>query len=221
MELEELKAAWQTANDRLDGMESAQKRVLKSIQDERTRTAAAGLRREPVFELVVAGLALLWTGNFLATNFSKILADPVAAVPAGLVHVLAIVTIGLSVRQLMMVSNLDYSRPIVEAQAKIAAVRALRVRSTQSMILIGLGLWVVFPMAAGQALFGLNFVHSVNALWVMANLAFGLLTGTAFVIVAKRFKGRSAFLASIDNLMAGTEIARAQKLLVEAEAFGQ
>lgn len=221
MELDELKSAWSSVNRRLDEMQEQQNALQNMALDAQTNKSANALRREPIFELAVAILTVIWSGNFLWENLAALQRSPFSALPVGMLHALAIVTIGLSVRQLITIASLDYSQPILDTQVKIASLRSLRVRSTQWLFLIGLPLWVLIPSIAGQAIVGVGFIHEIDKGWLVANLVFGVAAAAAIVYAARRLRDRSSVFQKIDDLIAGTAIAKAQRLLADVQGFAR
>jgi len=127
---------------------------------------------------------------------------------------------GLGVRQLVIISELDYSGPVLDAQRRIGTLRSIRVRSTKLVILLGIPLWLIFPIFLGQALIGFELVLKMNAAWILANVAVGLGIAGAIMLGAKLW-GKLPFFQSLTEILAGTEISKAQKLLAEVEAFGR
>jgi len=212
MELDELKANWKSVNDRLGRLEEIQAVAAGRRKSNR-------LRAEPIFELVVAILTVVWCGNFLADHWSKVVAQPVGAIPAVLLDLLGIFQLGLAIRQIAMVSQLDYSGSVLSTQAQLARLKALRVRSTQFAFLVALPLWMVFPIVAGQAVIGFEFYRAVNGPWLVGNLVFGAVASLGLVLAARRFGDRSGFFRFVGNVFAGTEILRAQRELSELDAF--
>jgi len=215
MELEELKANWNSMNTRLDEVQAQQAVLRQVVGQGRTRSAARLLMREPIFELVVGGLTAAWMGGFLFDNLAKISREPIGAVPAVLVDACAIFTIWASIRQLITISGFDYANPILETQRQLAGLRSLRVRSTQWMLLLGIPLWIVFPIVVGQALIGYELWRSVSLPWVLGNLGFGGVVSGAAILAARRWP----ILRKVEAVFAGTEVARAQAMLEELERF--
>jgi hypothetical protein len=212
MELDDLKMTWATLDARVEKMESA------SMRDQGKKEAGR-LRNGPISELVAGGLTVLWMGGFLADNWTKVLETPFGALPSLSLFVLGVFTIWLSVRQLAMISTLDYSGAVVEAQQQIGALKTLRVRSTQFVMLTGLPLWVIFPLVAGQTLIDYNFIYAVNGTWVGANLVFGVILAGGLVLLARKLGQRPGFWQKLNDTLAGTEIQRAERMLVEVERF--
>jgi hypothetical protein len=219
MELEDLKAAWKSLDSRVDEMQAAQIAMRQFMRADGARSATGRLLVAPIFELVTSCLTAIWAGDFLADNFANISRAPIYALPAVLLDALAIFTIWLSIRQIMMVSSLDYSHSVIETQRTIARLRTLRVRSTQFMMLMGLPLWIIFPLVAGQAVIGFDLIKEVSLPWILGNLAFGLVASAAIIFAAKRYGPQSLYFQKVNDIFAGSEIVRAQKLLAEVDRF--
>ncbi|MDR3687760.1 MAG: hypothetical protein P4L46_00155 [Fimbriimonas sp.] len=158
-------------------------------------------------------------GNLIGDHISAIATTPTLALPAVLVDLLALVTIILASRQLHMIATLDYSKPTSEALRLVAALRNLRARSTQYLFLICLPLWSVFPIVLGQALFGFNFIRSVNWPWLISNVMFGIAVAIALAVAARKLADRSEVLERIDDAIAGAGLARARELLLQVKTL--
>lgn len=219
MELENLKEAWTTTNIRLDALQQV-------VVSDRTTMAGNLLRREPIIELVVAIFAAIWSGGFIADNLAGLLLAPLMAIPGCLIYALSVFTIVISARQLVAISKLDYSNPIIETQKAIAGLRKLRVRSTQFMLLIALPLWLVFPIFALQSVVGFDIgqragdkLFAAVGPWFLANFVFGVVVSAGFILAARKFGETSPFLTKFNDVLAGDEILRAERILSEVRSF--
>ena len=222
MELEELKTAWKSATQRIDEMQLAQATMQRSLVKSHTRSAANKLMIQPIFELIVASLTVLWAGGFLGSNLAKIQALPFGAVPGIIVFALGMFNVILSIRQLHLISTMDFSEPVVATQRKIATLRSWRVRSTQFLIMVGFGLWMVFPLFILQALGGyeaIKIIGAANTNWLIGNFAIGVILPVAVILAARKFGAQSKFFRAIDNVFAGDQIVAAEKLLAEVDGF--
>lgn len=212
MELEELKADWKTMNGRLDAMQA-------TLSQTAGRRTSRGLMWEPLYELLLGFVTALCAGGFLWDNLAKIGQAPLGALPAVLLDACGIVTIGLSIWQLVTISEIDYANPIVESQRQLTSLRKLRVRATQWMLLLGIPLWIILPIFAGQALIGYDLWRSVSGPWILANLVFGAAFAGAVVFAARNYGDRWPVFGKIEASFAGTEIAKAEVFLDEIARF--
>lgn len=214
MELDELKSAWKTTNDRLD-------RVETSIQRKTTRSAANWLRLEPVFELAIGAATALWAGSYLGDHVAQISRDPIGAIPGALILALAVFTVAISIRQLAIIGGLDYSGAVIDSQQRLARLKALRVRSTQAIFLAGVPLWMVFPIFLLQSVGRYEVFRAFDSGWLIADLAFGLAVALGLIVAARRAGDRATWLRKLNDLLAGTEIRRAEDLLAEVSEFAR
>jgi hypothetical protein len=211
----------------LNAFNDLQTRVERNLDlqlDEKRRTDGARLetlakrtQRSPIGDLVVASVTAVLIGNFAADHFDRLLDAPVTALPALTVFGLAILYINLSIRQLIVISELDYADPILETQARLARLRKLRVRSVQGAFIGALPLWVVFPVLLLQMLAGPELLFAVPQAWFWANVVFGL----AMVPVVDWILKKSRYARSLQDTLAGREIVEAEAFLQEVAGFRQ
>ncbi|OJU63739.1 MAG: hypothetical protein BGO01_07680 [Armatimonadetes bacterium 55-13] len=211
MELNEFRTAWQSLDQRITDLEA-------ESRGRRTRSAVTRLTAMPIFELVVGCLAVLWAGGVFADNFHRAMLHPASAIPIVTVWVLGIATIALSVLQIFYVSRVDISGPILSAQRDISRIRRLRVRSSQFFILLGLPLWVVFPLALGQAIIDWNFIYAVNGAWIGGNAVFGIVLAIALLGLCRKYRDRP-LAQRISDILAGSELVRTERLLTDIAEF--
>ena len=126
MELDDLKIAWRELDRRLETVLALDRRVLRELKLDKTRSALRRLTGLLVFELIAGVPAVLLLGSFLAEHY----AVARFAAPALVLHAVALFTILASVRQLAMVARIDYSAPILTIQHALAELRASRIRTT-------------------------------------------------------------------------------------------
>ncbi len=219
MELEQLITNWKTTNERLDTVQAGQRTLETEVNGKRMRTISNRLKVGPSIELVIASAIVISAGGFLADHFSELVASPVEALPFACLHGLGILLIWLNIRQLITISKVDYTKPIVEAQGEIGALRKLRVKASQALMLCGIPLWILLPITMGQAVFGPRFLGSLSGNWILANLIFGVGVSGLIIVLARRFGSESKFFGMINDLFAGTEIQRAEKLVSEIRLF--
>jgi len=211
MNQQEMTAAWNALESRVA------KYAARQVELEREQMGTLGrrMRRLPTWDLAIAGLTVLWVGNFVADHFGRLMARPVGLLPALLLFAFAIVEINLSVRHLIVANELDLGKPIVEAQRNLANLRKLRVKVTQWLLVCALPAWLVFPMLLGQSIFGVDFVFALNPAWVVSNIVFGI----AMAPLVNWVLRKSRFASSLTDTIVGKDIARAEAFLEEIREF--
>jgi hypothetical protein len=111
MELDELKAAWRAVDSRIEAGHELNARIFRELKLERTRSALRPLWWLLGTELAIALGATVLLGGFLADHWH--LAR--FAVPAIVLDVVAVLTIGSAAAQLRLLSSLDYAQPVAGA----------------------------------------------------------------------------------------------------------
>ena len=209
-ELEELKSTWQSEEP-----EGLLNFTVSHITDANTKAIQKRVRWSPIWDLMIGAIVLLVVGNFAAENVRELLAAPIAAVPAVLVAALEIFVVNLAIRQLILSSDLDYSKPIVETQVQLAKLRRLRLRATQWTFVFGFAAWIIFPILLGQMVAGPKFINSIPPAFMLANIAFALAMTPVLLWIVKK----SRFAESLQDAIAGTDIVEAEAFLGEIREF--
>jgi hypothetical protein len=218
MDLDDLKTAWRELDRRLDTSLALERRLLREVKLDRTRSALRPLAGLLLFEVACGVAAALLLGSFLANH----IAEARFAVPAAVLHVTAVFTIAIGVRQLVLLRGVDYSAPVVTIQHQLAALRMSRVRTTRWLLLLSPLLWTPLAIVAAQGLFGLDVYRESGPAWVAWNLAVGLAFIPLAVWIARLVSRRAAGAPWVQRLadsLAGRSLATARGLLEEVARF--
>lgn len=221
MENQNLLAAWNEMQTRVETcialqLEARDREVAAKQSKLRKRA-----RWSPVLDIVVSGLALLLTGGYAAAHIQALLATPWLALPTLLVYAIGILQINMAVRQLIALSDLDYSKPVLETQACLAELRKLRFISTKWTLSAGIAFWFVplillWQMAAGPQVL-LKLAESTGVSWLVGNAVFGLASGAGMLW----FAAKSKFAPKLQDALVGKDILEAESFLKQIEAFRQ
>ncbi len=215
MEIQKLSSVFAALETRVERAVSQQTELRNQLHESSLKSIRGKTQRSPALDIVVAGLALVATGGFVADNLNDLQRVPLTAIPALIVFALCIFTINVSVRQLILSSELDYAKPMVETQLILAKLRKLRVRSTQWIFVSAFVLWFVFPILIGQMLLGAQFMLAMNPAWIVANVIFGL----AMVPVINWMMMKSKYATSIQNEFAGKDVREAEEFMNQIREF--
>lgn len=216
MESIDLKSLWAENNRRLE----AGTRLNAVLLEQNLRTAKAalhGLKREVTIELAIniAGIALL--GAFMAAHIER----PQFIIPAVALDLYAIVLVVLGGRQLAAIRTVDYSGPVAGVQSQLEALRILRIRTTQWILLFAPLTWVPLAIVLMKGLGGVD-LYAFGTGWLLANVLFGFAVIPLAIYVARRFDARfaeSSALRYIADTIAGRALAAAVASLDEIRRF--
>lgn len=216
MELDDLKTPWQRMDTRLGfDVELAN---FREVKRGRTRSGLRQMLRLPLFELGSGLLAALCVGSFLSNHFS----EPRFALPAVVLQIAAVLTIVASAWQVARIRRIDYAAPAIAVQRELARLRAMRIRTTQAILLMSPLLWVPLAIVAAKGLFDLDVYRAFGTPWLATNLAFGLAVIPLAIWVARRFGDRferSRIGKSLADDIAGRSLVSTMAELDELACF--
>jgi hypothetical protein len=218
MELDELRTAWQQLNERVETNEIMARGLWKEKRLDRTQSLLSRVRGWLTYELVSGIIMTLLTGNGIVH------VPPTAPflIPAIALHLFALVTISVSVRHIVTLSQLNYAAPVLEIQQRLARLHAARLRFHRRVFLIAPLLWPPLAIVAAKALLGLNLYIAFGPLWIVTNILFGLAFIPLMLFISHRYAdriSRSGLVKTLVDDIAGRNIAKAQEVLEEIAAF--
>lgn len=219
MELDELKAAWQVMEQRLDEREARSLTLLRETRLARTRGALQGLAWGQVLQLAIWIAVLAVTVRFWLQHRAT-----THLLVFGLVlHAYAVLTLLQSVRQLLLLAQVDYAAPVVVLQRQLALLRRARLRNQLWLGLPWWMMWVVATVVGMQWLGGVD-LYAAKPAWVHAALAFGALGMVLTLWLPRAFahtpRGSRFLQRRLDDL-AGRSLVRATQQLDELARFSR
>lgn len=212
MELDDLKQRWEDQDRKLGAALRLNTRLLQASVLGRAETSLRGLSRFLWFELLTDLLAVVFLGSFIANHVS----EPRFLIPAAVLHLCFIGLLMAGVRQLVALKAVDYSEPIVVIQRRLESLRAERIRTVILTLVCAPLLWTPLMIVALKGLFGMDAYATFGALYLIANLLFGLLLIALAVWISKRYEARmnrSPFVQSLMRDLAGKSLASAAAFL--------
>ena len=218
MELDDMKTAWRELDRRIDTGIERDRRIWKELKLEQTRSTLSWLAGWPLLELVIDVLAVVLAGAFLAEHIHVVR----YAVPAIMLQVAAILKLSATIRQLAMIARIDYAAPVVAIQRQLAALRALRIRTTMWIFLLALLLWTPLAIVGAKALLGVDLYRAFGPLWIALNFALGVAVIPLAIWIARRHAGwfrNARFLQQLADDIAGRSLTRATGHLDEIARF--
>jgi len=217
MELDELKTAWRTLDQRL---ERGNEINLQLFRDRRLDKARSSLRplfwgqiAQMLFGLVFIALAaLLWSDKPDVINVI------VAGVTVQAYGVACILMAGLVLGGMR---RIDYSSPVLDIQKQVAGIRRTYILSGMIAGLPWWFLWLPILMVLA-ALAGVNlYGHAPALIWSGLGVAAAGLIATRWLLRWSRNPKRPRLAQAVDDALTGASLRRAQAQMEELRRFEQ
>jgi hypothetical protein len=212
MELDDMKAAWQTLNQRLETQTALNLQIFKEARLDRMRRGLRPLVWGQAIQIVFGALVAVWGGSFWFDHRAVL-----HLLVAGMVvHAVGIATIVMGATIESLIARIDYSAPVLTIQRQLAQLRNVYVYGGLAVGLPWWLLWVPFVIVFLKSAFGADlYVNAPMVVWI--NLAAGLV-GMLVTWGFLRYVGtRSA--RKLEAGLAGRSIVKAQRLVDEIAQF--
>ncbi len=216
MELDELKAAWQTLDRRLQQHNDINLALFKERKLEKARSSLRGLFWGQLLQVLLGvGLILLgvacWTRN---TDIAGLLATGI------IVHAFGVITVVAAGITLGLMGTIDYSAPVLKIQKQMAML--LRFYNVNSNV-CGLPWWIMWVLVV-VAFSGLGEVQpqAATPAWIWISLAIGvvgLLATVGFMAWQRRKPAKTSLGDEVRMADGADGIRRSQRILDEIARF--
>lgn len=217
MQFEELQQQWHRLDEKLERTMRTSGELLRLTVTQPARRRMNRSAFWPALDTAFCAAVLLVAGSFIGTHWNTWS----LVVPAGVVMMAAIALLSSSVRQLMIVSGIDWSHPVVDIQRALAELRLARIRQFKWIILLSplvgfCGLIVGLQWLLDRLPEQHFILDKLNPWWVAGNVAFGALFipfGQAIVaFLARRFGGRGWWQRALADI-SGASMKKAEEEL--------
>lgn len=217
MELDELKASWQSLDRRVSQLTALNLALLTDVQRRKARW-----RLLPVF---VGALCSVTVGGWLVSVFARFwLAhlDTTSSVVAGVtLHAASIGLVIVGVVQLLIVTRINFAQPVLTIQRYLALLQTWEARTFHWVWLACWLLWPALLVAGAMAVAGVDLWARAPGV-VLANAGAGVagaLLSVMFHRLTRRPGGRLG--AWMDSLLTNQSIKRAKSALDEIDRFAR
>ena len=220
MELDDLKTAWRTLDERVNASIALNLRVQTEIKLDRARASLRRLAWSPRYELVANVVAAVPIGRFLAGHVHELR----FFLPAIVLQATLVALIVAGAKQLSLLAGVDYSAPVVAIQRQLAALYALRLRVSRWTLACGPLLWVPLAIVAAKGLFGVDLYQSVGTTWIVTSLIAGVAAILLALWISQRCADRlhrSSFWRRLSDDLAGRNLAKAMRVVRELAEFAE
>jgi hypothetical protein len=216
MELDELKASWQSLDRRVDRLTAINRRLLTETFARKARWQLAPMLIDAILNMLIGAFFAVTWGKFWAAN----LATPAVAAGGIALHLLSIVLIVIGAVRLHLALRIDYSKPVVTIQRSLAALQEFEVHSFNATW-FGCCMVPVALVAMVMGFAGVNLWERAPV-YVVANFAICLGIGLAPWLLHRWARRRGGRLAEwMDDFMRNRSIARARETISEIDDFAR
>lgn len=222
MELEELERRWRLLDQKIDRVTERHLELIRSINLRPLRQRTGRLWFWPALDIAWCSLVLLLTGDFLWQHRDT----TTLFLPAVVLMLGCIMLINSGVRQLLIISQVDWSLPVSEIQNALSRLQMAKIKQFKWVILtsplVGFcGLLVGLQFIGDRLENPKVILEKMNTAWVLANVIFGIVFVPVghFAVsrIADRFQSKGWWKRVVDDL-AGRSLAGIQR---ELEKWGQ
>jgi hypothetical protein len=217
MQLIELQEQWHRLDEKLERIVKIDDELLREAVVRAAQHHATRLTFWPALDITFCVFVLLLAGSFV----EKHLYTWALIVPAGVMMSGAILLLNSSVRQLILVSEIDWSGTVVNIQSSLSRLRIVKILQFKWTILLSplvgfCGLIVGLQWLLDQLPESHSISDKLNTWWLAGNYAFGLLFipfGQVVVgFLATRYRGRAWWQRAIADI-SGSSIERTKQEL--------
>lgn len=214
-ELDDLKAAWQMMNRKLERQHALALHQFKESKMARFRSGFQPLVAGQVIQLVLGAILAAICARFAVQH----LLTPHLLVYGASLQAYGLMLALFAVRDLVLISRIDYDAPVIIIQKQIAALRAWHLRAGLWFAVGGCFMWtpllLVIFYAAGADLW---LVKPQMVYWNVLS-SFVCLGASYGLVLWSRRPGQEKLAKHLSDSSVGRSVARAQALLEEIEQF--
>ena len=219
MELDELKVAWQTLDQRMQRQNALSALLYRESRLDLTRRLLRPLWIGQVLQLIagvglIVGAVAFWTAHRDSTQW---------LVCGLLLHLYGLMFVLAAARNFYLMTRIDYGSPLLDIQKRLAALRAWRVDVEGPLFaVVGCFMWIPLVLVLFRAELGADiWLHAPIVVWIFVACGFVCLLGYFGLRYWSRRRGHERMAELFDREIAGKSVFRAQTALEEIVRFEQ
>lgn len=218
MELDEMRQKWAEYDRKLDSSIRLNQRILVDTYLGKARKELRWLIARVAIGIATDVVLLIALGNFLFHHSTQ----PEYLTPAAFLFISVLVSMITLARQMKIILELDYSKPIATLQKELEQLAILRIRTVQAIFVMCPLLWMPLLIVAVKGFLGVDIYRILPGSWIVANQLFGVLFVLAIFGIARWYSNRMAHSPTVQNIMrdmAGDNLNAAKKSLATLAEF--
>ena len=217
MELDELKASWQSLDRRVGQLTEINRRLLTETLSRKARWRLLPVMIGAVLNMVIGAWFVVICARFWSAHLDK----PAVAIAGIALHLASLGLVVIGAVRLGMALRIDYSKPVLVIQRSLASLQKFEAASFHAVWFTS---WVLLPAAVVAIVMGFAGID----LWerapgyLAANFLVCLAGGLAPPLLHAWARRRNGRLAQwLDDFLLSRSIARARASIAEIDEFAR
>jgi hypothetical protein len=218
VEMDDLRKTWAEYDRKLDTNIRLSRQLLRATKLNRVRSPMRRLAFFLGLESIIQFAVVAALGNFIYQHIATMR----FALPAAALDVGAMALLSSMIRQLTLVLQIDYDKPIAIIQKQLGDLRVLGIRCIQGIFLVATLAWTPLLIVTLKGFLGLDAYRLFGVPYLVANLLVGLAIIPLGIWLSKKFSdrmGRSPFIQRLMKDLAGYNLNAAAGFLASLSEF--
>lgn len=217
MEIVELKKIMEAYDKKLDKTLRFNLSSIENLQIEKFQKSTKKILYYRIFEVVFFGFIVMFLGWYIANNLDQ----THLAISGIIVHVFALVALVGSIGQVVLLLQIDFSKPIVEIRKKIELVNSHQLLFVK-LIFLSAPVWWSYAIVAIDLLFGVDLYLHLDSNFVVRYLVINFLLIIPLVWIFNKLSYKNLHIKWVRQtirLFTGTKTMKALEFLKDIEEF--
>jgi hypothetical protein len=216
MELDDLKASWNSLDTRLERLAAINLSLITDNQRRKARWRLLPVIIGALLNIAAGGWLVSVCARFWSTHFDT----PSALISGIALHLGGLGIVIAGVVQLLIVARINFAQPVIEMQRYLALLHAWEVRSFGWL---WLGAWLAWPavlVAGAMSIAGVDLWARAPEI-VIVNVLVSVAAVVGFIALHRRARRGGRLGVWLDRLLTNHSIERARSALGEIDRFSR
>ena len=217
MEAVELNKIMEAYDNKLDKTLRLNLSSMNELQLEKPQNSTKKILRYRIFEVVIFSFMALFLGWYIANNWGQ-----THLVISGIIlHVFTLIALVGSIGQVVLLQQVDFSKPIVEIRKKIELVNSHGLLFVK-LIFLSAPVWWSYSLVAIDLLFGVDLFLHLDSDFVVRYLVINFLLIIPLIWIFNKLSYKNLHIKWVRKsirLFTGTKTMKALEFLNDIEEF--
>ena len=217
MEAIELRKILDAYDQKLDQTLRLKNTSMDGLNLKKSQNSTKKILRYRIAEVVVFSLMALMIGWNIAENWGK----THLVISGVIVHMVALVALTGSIGQVVLLRQIDYSKPIVEIRKKIELVNSHELLFVK-LVFLSAPVWWAYPMVAFDLFLGVDLYAYLESGFVVRYVVVNVLLIVPVLWLFQKLSHKNVHVAWVRktlNFLTGAKTVRAMEFLNDIEEF--